>query len=870
MNILFEIVGDYKRELLSSFKKTDENLQEVISILLYKNFPNIEEFKEKIDKRLERFERFIQETEEGVFHSFEDENNDNVASYMPENLRKEFLYTCKKNKKTNEEKEKIEAHVNKYKDFYSIFQDVLFLPHQGLLEPDSIIDLNTILILEWMDYGLESLSSFLYLLTNNVAHYFCTNSSVNLSSIEAISNFISSTFISVANIGNKISNSIFDVDDFNVKLKQYAQRCGTYEQEIRNKEKPNFYSLYHDKLQEIKGNLKELMPRGSFEIKDILQEITITKDDVHDLEVVEKNYQKHEGVFIKNIFSGIKIFTKLIESANPNDKSGSKDILAVIAAFSSAYDNDSLTAEARSFYVKKCCEWLNSVGKVKYKNSDGILMTSVLVKRYLKILGVFEMMKVEIPKISLLSDISEMLDIEEKNIPCMCLFSKIMVILRLEEDLSRVKKIQSKIQEKFNHDGKIEIDPIPDFGGFQPVAQIAIGGTQPKAKGSGFYEKDEQKFFLKRATKIENLVDDLVETLTSDVCDIIDFDGFARCQPVKSQNTADVFVASACRHGFEELKDMSGRVSSRLLPRERNFLLKLPEKQQNDLRKILFFCNLIGDYDPNPGNLGKIGDDEIVKIDHGWAFDQICNKKIYTWYDIMNPFRYPGRFSPTNALCDYKKLIKNPNISFIEAIIEKVDNCKQLGEKIKCSLDKILQAYEGSRALGSLRDTIEKGDIYRSLCQRFHLDYDADLINNDYLSHWLSLAINIRAHNLYFISLLESMNSFLKKQSELKSEVKKELPSEFLVLLEKLNKQYQKMKADKIPCGNASVVDRLRGKIWKRLEPIHKECDEKDVVAYSKVLFKNKERSMLFLGKNKKRSRPENTVLPEAKIKKLF
>jgi len=409
------------------------------------------------------------------------------------------------------------------------------------------------------------------------------------------------------------------------------------------------------------------------------------------------------------------------------------------------HKHDALDSKpALDFSINLSESWLEDICRKKSDPKEAALQ--VLAVRFKKLIETFKLLNFEIPKIG---------DIEGLDV-----YLRSIGIVHTSKSLTQIVNLKNQIINSYVENTLLEPTPLPNFDRLTLDANKKVsGGSQEKSIGTGFYTNNitSELFFVKRTTRLHLLADDISETLSSEICNILKFTQFAQCLPIYSKTTRDIYIASKCEEGFNPIFNMDGRLTSRLLPGERKeFIQKLDQGSKDQLLNILFMSNLIGDYDPNPGNIGTTTNRGIIKIDHGWAFDQVLSDFMPTWHNTLNPLRYPARFAPTNALCDYNFLLHNAKTDFFQHLFVRFQKPDSLQESLLAIFHNIAKIYEGTRASGSLKDKIEKQDIIALLCERFGLPH-TDEVTFELLSEKLNAALYTRFHNLYLITLLDKI-----------------------------------------------------------------------------------------------------------------
>ncbi len=196
------------------------------------------------------------------------------------------------------------------------------------------------------------------------------------------------------------------------------------------------------------------------------------------------------------------------------------------------------------------------------------------------------------------------------------------------------------------------------------------------------------------------------------------------------------------------------------------------ETEKKQLSDILAFSMVIGDYDCNPGNVGRTTQG-LMKIDHGWALEHIRAEQQIIFSQELDPLRYIDRVAPTNSFNDYENLIKSPCfLDSVQDIIEKFD--LEQTKVLLCSvINRMIEMYEDSKTPGGIDKTIfivcgyddvigniernknyNSKDILKSLSQRVGLLYDKNITSPASLAKELGNALHNRMHMIKLILLI--------------------------------------------------------------------------------------------------------------------
>ncbi|MBI2791209.1 MAG: hypothetical protein HYX61_04555 [Gammaproteobacteria bacterium] len=592
-------------------------------------------------------------------------------------------------------------------------------------------------LIEWLYYGLENLSFYLYPCMNSMLDSVVNTINPKQSSLwEKCKQAFTSTLLSTSGIYDTSINIMFNLDQFCQILNTYTNDCRM--DRFQFSEIPaDILNIESSKNTNNKITLERLFSKKNVLNKMIEYKIHPVNPNVADKELISNLNNVSNCIFFEHLFLEIKECVFMIENLTYNiDLRNIKDTLSIV------HDYVENISEVSFFALNECTTWLNQLTMSSLSSIECLIP---LIQTYLKVINGFRMTAgISIPDISGIEWAKEHLH-----------------VLLLQASIRSLDTITLKRQRFLSCYSKNKLltyNLTPHFPNYQHLAIKHNSGSQQKALGTGFYRQTltDHTVFIKRTTKLNFLADDFAEILASSLSSYLGTSSFARCEPVMG-TTNEVYIASDCSSGFSPLMLMKSRITTRLLPTEINELFShLSENDLHELRNIILMCTLLADPDPNPGNIGMTNDEGLKKIDHGWAFDQICKPYIATWHDTLNPLRYPGRIAPTNAICDYKKIFKNYDFSFIRNIAQTINSPEYLREYFFTKLTELSEFYLNTKATGSLKENIELKDIIKTLSQRFGLAFRPE-IDLAYIAHKLSNSIYLRCQNIYLLCILENI-----------------------------------------------------------------------------------------------------------------
>ncbi|HET9843473.1 MAG TPA: hypothetical protein VFP93_02295, partial [Gammaproteobacteria bacterium] len=322
--------------------------------------------------------------------------------------------------------------------------------------------------------------------------------------------------------------------------------------------------------------------------------------------------------------------------------------------------------------------------------------------------------------------------------------------------LSQGEQLLQNLQTKFEQEDILFENPVHALRRvhYEPIAISTTSGKQKKAFGSGFYQNQGTKYYLKHVTNANYVADDIVEVLVSNLSSYFQQGHlFAQCHLVKVDNN-EVFLASRCEKDFTPLVNTDERLISRLTKEEvTNLMTALTEDKRKQLINILAFALLWGDYDCNPSNIGI---EPVQKIDHGWAFENICREQPMIIEEELDFLRYLDRFAPTNTFRDYKAFLRTS--SFFDSVKELSNrfNLQEIRDLVNNTLSRVEHIYHKSKAPISLDKRLKKAEcsfpgiqgfytkkeIRYSICERVGLESNTDDLN--YLANKITEALFIR------------------------------------------------------------------------------------------------------------------------------
>lgn len=784
-------VAKIKEILQEQFSEADKVLIEALRVLANKDFPGANECLRNFITQKDSSDRNL--------HHLEIEYKVKIESpkahpALSGPLAQSYMATQKNRVISQSHSAYLLAHIEKYKLFNQTFSSIVDEKYQVLLNLNIKLSPIYMATIEWIKFGLENLSALSYSIINNISAWLAQNTNHSQQTYwESIKQSIASSLISRSSIYEECTKSIFDIPAYTKTLEHYIKHIDStskIESALINQ------IIMHALVTEPKAtraldslsSISSVLSSGSISIDKILCHIPKEKNITtknNSLEMAKLTQAVAEKIFIHTLFYEIKGLKSLIDAMSLEKRKdfGLQQCINMVSQILNENDMVSECKSALDFGINIAVRWLEQFCAGRTDSSCAALQ--VLAVKFLKLIETFKLLNFEIPKVG---DI-EGLEVHLRSIG----------VVQVSKSLQQTVKLKNQIMHCYQENELLKSTPMPRFENLTlNIDKKVIGGSQDKAIGTGFYvnNSSEELFFIKRTTRLHLIADDLAEILSSEICNILGFKQFAQCQPVKSQTTGEIYIASRCESGFKPIFNMDGRFTTRLLPHERKeFLEKLGDDSKKQLLNILLICNLIGDYDPNPGNIGTTINKGIVKIDHGWAFDQILSEFMPTWHNSLNPLRYPARFAPTNAMCDYAVILRDCDMAFFEQLYSTFQKPDLLQEKLVELFINIAEIYIGTRATGSLKDSIEAQDIIVSLCERFGLPYTGK-VTFEVLAEKLSAALYTRFHNLYLIAVLNKIQH---------ASVVSNVTSEF----KHLEKQVSFILKNNIPYNNLAIIKKL-------------------------------------------------------------
>jgi hypothetical protein len=279
------------------------------------------------------------------------------------------------------------------------------------------------------------------------------------------------------------------------------------------------------------------------------------------------------------------------------------------------------------------------------------------------------------------------------------------------------------------------------------------GGKQKKATGTGFYTwSNGKEYAIKRAEKFP--ADDLAELLASKLLRAILREEFApECSLINRADGA-VFLCSEKLNEFQEIYKHKGPSSEVQFDKTKDRIMQnitgvnnreaLNIKQQHykdDFAKILAGCLWVREYDCQTENIAfyktKDGKNQLVKIDHGWAFSNVFKEKNKSLEPFISKFRIGNRIKPVNHFLDYKDLVNSREMVTQMRIVAKqvdennADSAKSSSALIASTVDEIITAYKTeTKYLGG--NEIEQDKHAKEMLQKFaaHMGLQVSYVNN--------------------------------------------------------------------------------------------------------------------------------------------
>lgn len=773
--MLGKTIHEFKRILQHKFESVDVAISQAIAVLIHRNFPGAHSFSMDLHMKNQALTERLKNRHNEYLSQLETLQQSLCTRTAPAGgLAQRLLMARQESLHREYQNNVLKMYNEKYKALHQSFKEIVVSRYIHLCDKKIGIDPIFMAIVEWLEFGLENLASVTYSAINFIGDYLAKRENPQqLSSWQKIKQSLTQCFVSGSGAYDAVIGTIFDIEHYNLILAKYSADSVFKVLTI-----PDITTSLEplEATQSWSDSISSVLSSGAIDINKIVEFLSGTGSSVDALGSI-----KAEHIFMTSLFSELKDFVRMIKALKADvDLS---DITQVIDMVAESEDSNDIAV----FALNECVNWLSAISK-KWCTAE-LISIQPLIQRYLKLIDGYRLVDIQRHQITGGAGLEAYL-------------REISIATGIYT-LGNATVIRNRFMESYVINHYIGLDIIPSFIGLQKMERKVQSGSQAKAIGTGFYAEIDtgKQYFVKRTTKLHLIADDFSEILATSFSQYLGIHSFAKCKPIVA-STQEVYIASECSTGFSPLFDMKDRLTTRLMPSERVQLFsKLPGEILKQLRDIVLMCTLLSDTDPNPGNVGKTQFDGINKIDHGWAFDQICKPFLATWHDTLNPLRYPGRFAPTNALCDYANIFKTYNFSLIESISRRITSSDCLHGFILDELQKICEIYIGSQATGSLKDKIEITDIVKALCQRFGLGYQPE-IDLSHIASKLSDAIYIRSQNLYLLCLLENV-----------AHIERFVP---MSLLRKLEAQLTNIIDKNVPLYNLPLVKKYWAEIKER------------------------------------------------------
>lgn len=714
-----------------------------------------------------------------AYRRYRDNNRDDIT--QPHGLDKLFkdnprldyrlivsLYEQKQN--TNAltlEKEVIDSILSEFKTLYKIFKSGVFQVYLEQENHQMHLPLQLATLIEWMDYGLNNITTFVLDAGNSTLSWLSQNTVKDEKSYwDRFVSYFSQAAINYFALSNKFVGMIFDFEGYFKAMEAVCNQVDVFFYQY--KPIPQQLNGSQSSSQNAFDSLNEIcsiFSSGSISFDRILRQNILNDKKSIDFEMSGELYrQTLNNIIQQKILVEFKILVEQIQYLNVLNefKTNLNSEIDTLLYLSGQWEQDNETfCFSIDDIINQAQQKINLL--IHILSNSPHQATQLLLTILSKQIDSYKFKSFHLPYSK------EYAGLESS--------AKSIYQNKLLFDLTKYAKRRQRITSNMTNANILPAETMPEFENLVPFENMSSSsGAQEKLLGSGFYQNtvDGHKYYVKGTTNINHIADDICEVLASRICAAVGASSlFAECAYVKSKNTNTIYIRSRVADRFKSIYDMSSRsinFTTRLTPNERSELLSnLKKKQAPILRKILYVCLILGDYDPNPSNIGysNVG---LLKIDHGWSFDQVCDNELNLWDDLLNPFRHVGRLAPTNSICDYAELFKEIDLDVIKRlrIAFSANNIKPV---ILSFLYDSVNIYQGTKAYGCLKDTITPSDVVKMYCERIGIPYQSD-IELSLIADVLSRSLKHRAMNvelaciLHYLAFNEATDENLEQLSE--------------------------------------------------------------------------------------------------------
>ncbi len=718
-----------------------ETINESLQLLSEYQFPNSEQIvdfaatsfsKQLADIRIRYIDIILHNSKESPHKALSLFLNSNLQ--LDKDLATKLFMKQYEVQRYNQQKQLVVQLITLLKELNKKFQDTVLLTYKQCIDQDIPLPIELITLIEWIGFGLENISNFSFEMYNNGLSWVNKQDVSNDNSFKGALKFgFSKYVIQYFQVSERVSNIIFD---FEMYLKTLDGIKANFKHAF-DRDNQNLQHIVPKRNMAVGANPKPEMGLESFsKIQELISLLKPPTRSQENYSEASKYLEQYKVLMQQKLLFEIKKTIEILENMNELPPKG----LAMISQIKKLFDIAASWEKNPHDFSLNIDDVINECRFVLQAGVNDILcsqyyLVQLLVVSLIKLIDIYKLKSIEVQKIN----------------EVMSPFFKEMLI-----EYSRKR---CWIELNLNASVGIVKNPHPEFNGFEPVKdKIVKSGAQEKLKGSGFYRNGQDQYYVKGTTNLSLIADDLCEVLASRMAQLLGIQSFADCAFLKSINTNDVYIRSKVTKGFRPIYDMEKRpfqVSTRLLPSESEDLLNnLSRQQKRQLKQVLYTCLILGDYDPNPNNLGFTVAG-ITKIDHGWAFDGICKRTMPLWKDTLNYFRYAGRIAPTNSVCDYAELFDEVDCLFFKNVRTHL-NEQSLKQCVKQFIEDAMLVYVGTTAHGYLKSAIEPTDILEKLCERLGVAIDANR-SIDELADLVAERITARIYNLALCCILEHL-----------------------------------------------------------------------------------------------------------------
>lgn len=222
-------------------------------------------------------------------------------------------------------------YVENYKSLFQIFKKKIFSYYLNYYSENTIIEPKYMALIEWLYYGLENLSFYLYPCMNSMLDSLVNTINPKQSSLwEKCKQAFTSTLLSTSGIYDTSINIMFNLDQFCQILNTYTNDCRM--DRFQFSEIPaDILNIESSKNTNNKITLERLFSKKNVLNKMIEYKIHPVNPNVADKELISNLNNVSNCIFFEHLFLEIKECVFMIENLTYNiDLRNIKDTLSIV------------------------------------------------------------------------------------------------------------------------------------------------------------------------------------------------------------------------------------------------------------------------------------------------------------------------------------------------------------------------------------------------------------------------------------------------------------------------------------------------------------------------------------------------------------